>query len=189
MTLINKIKEEERELKAKIRNEQCNLLAKVTENPMKWNSQSLQFTACQISTAPYLKIEFSKQMSEFKYLGTMTPVGYDEKIIGKIVCYENFNLSFECYFDTDGCIAIGEWFELNFCPYPTPGNLYMYLKQSNGLFSNADNDVQFVSADSNTQSYATKKSLSNAFIGQWNKEISSNFDFDKRTIMSERPGI
>ena len=178
MTLINKIKEEERELKAKIENEQCNLLAKVTENPIKWNSQSLQFTTCQISTAPYLKIEFSKQMSEFKYLDTMTPVGYDDKVIRTIICYENFNLSFECYFNNDGCIAIGEWFELNFDACHPPGNFNMYLKQSNGLFSNADNNVRFVSADTNTQSYAMKKRLSNVSNGQWNKENSSNLDFD-----------
>ena len=62
---------------------------------MKWNSQSLKFTACQIPTAPYLKNAFSKQMSELNHLGIMTPVGYDDKIIGKIICYENFNLSFE----------------------------------------------------------------------------------------------
>ena len=174
LILINKIKEEECILKTQIRNEERNLLSKVRENPVKWNSQNLKFKTRQIATAAYLTVECLKQMSEFMLQREFTPVGHDYNLIGKTSCHKNFNLAFECYFDKDGCIAIGEWFELNFS---AEGAFFvMFLKQSNGLFTN--NDIQFVSVDGNTHlSYAIKKRFRDEFTGKWNKAISSNVIF------------
>ena len=173
--MVGRIRKDELASINRIRNAERQMLSKINDDPVKWNSESLRFKI-KASRPPILDVQLLKTFSELKLVDTFYVIGPDSLMVGEICCYKNFDLSFECQFDLDCCIEIGNWFDLIFSIKPPENgannlraNTYiLQLRQDNGLFSN----YEYSSRDmyNKTLNY----SLENFFsigVGQWHKEI------------------
>ena len=164
-TFKTKLNDEERESKARIRNEVRLLLEKVRQNPSKWNSKYLSFKVnfSEALFAPFVFVENLKSGS-LMVKGPICPQHFWETV-GEVNCYEKFELKFEfkmnkCV-DHQLCVEIGKWFGLELHKKENQ-RADVLLKQSNGLYNDRN-------------PHHTKREISLP-LGQWVKELSTKQD-------------
>ena len=160
--MISRIRDQEHEIKKRMRDAECNLLIKVEQNPKIWNANSLTFEIMRSAARfiePSIRVNILLNFCEVELSGPIAPINWHTVGID-VKCFPKFKVSFECKNDSNGHLGycrIGTWFGLGINSKKS-GTYDIRLKQANGLFD-----------DSNQ--HATDSKDHNLNNKQWNKEL------------------
>ena len=132
---------EETESKMRIRNAERDLLSKIKQNPHKWRSHSMKFkVTTETSSTPSVGVQNlpNGKWSDHNFTGPFDSDRNVWKTVGRILMYENFELSLELKmksFDWGYFLRIGNWFGLSLEKADNGTGYFLRLLQKNGLHS------------------------------------------------------
>ena len=129
--------------KSRIRDAEKDWLAKIKQNPHKWNSKSWKFEMTTgISSTPSVGVKILKTFFDCNFTGPFNSDvnGVRWKTLGKIRIHKNFTLSLEIKMNNYPgnnwrFLLIGDWFGLAFRKADNGHGYILRLFQNNGLYN------------------------------------------------------